>query len=301
MFKNIDNSTDLVMDKLKGWYEGLILHLPNFVIAVLIIIFFWLLAKGVRSIMYRLLSRVLTNKSALDLALTISSFFLIVLGMVIALQVLGWSTAVTSVLASIGVIGLALGLAFQDAASNLISGVSMAIHSPINVGDIIETNSYTGTVTKIGLRSTIIYDPKGQDIVMPNRMIHQNPYRHYTINGIRRIDLECGISYGEKLPNVEKIVTEAIKKIEYLKRDRPIEFFYTEFGDSSINFVVRYWINFRRIPDFMKAQSDGIMNIKASFDQEGITIPFPIRTLDFGIKGGKTLAEIYPPSLGQSE
>ncbi len=104
----------------------------------------------------------------------------------------------------------------------------------------------------------------------------------------------CGISYGEKLPNVEKVVSEAIQQINYLKKDRPIEFFYTSFGDSSINFVVRYWINFNRIPEYMKAQSDGIKHIKAAFDEVGITIPFPIRTLDFGIKGGKTLAEIYP-------
>lgn len=294
MFSNIDKSTQLVLDKLQGWYEDLVSLLPNFVIAILIVVTFWLIAKTIRNIMSRILSRFLSNRSAVDLALAITSFLIILIGLVIALEVMGWHKAVTSVLASIGIIGLALGLAFQDAASNLISGVSMAIHSPINVGDIIETNDILGTVTQIGLRSTTIYVPHGQDVVIPNRLIFQNPYRHFTINGIRRIDLACGISYGELLPDVESVVLDAIKKIDYLRKDRPVEFFYTEFGDSSINFVVRYWVNFRRIPDFMKAQSDGIKNIKAAFNEHDITIPFPIRTLDFGIKGGQTLAQMYP-------
>lgn len=294
MFSDLDKATDLLLDKLRTWYTDLVTLLPNFVVAIIVIIIFWLLAKAFKSILYRILNRVLSNRSAIDLAMALTSFLIILLGLVIALGIMGWDKAVTSVLASIGVIGLALGLAFQDAASNLISGVSMAIHSPINVGDIIETNDIMGTVTQIGLRSTTIYDPHGQDVVVPNRMIFQSPYRHYTINGIRRIDLACGISYGEHLPDVEKVVVEAIKKIDYLKRDRPVEFFYTEFGDSSINFVVRYWVNFKRIPDYLRAQSDGIKNIKAAFNEHDITIPFPIRTLDFGIKGGKTLAQIYP-------
>ncbi len=295
MFSDLEKASDLVLNKLIGWYENLVKLLPNLVMAVVIIITFWLLAKAFRNILARVLPRFLSNRSAVDLALALSSFLIILLGLVIALQIMQWDTAVTSVLASIGVIGLALGLAFQDAASNLISGVSMAIHSPINVGDIIESNDIMGTVTQIGLRSTTIYDPRGQDVVVPNRMIFQSPYRHYTINGIRRIDLTCGISYGDKLPDVEKVVLDAIKQIDYLKRDRPVEFFYTEFGDSSINFVVRYWVNFRRIPDYLRAQSDGIKSIKAAFNEHGITIPFPIRTLDFGIKGGQTLAQMYPP------
>ncbi len=294
MFSDLDKATDLVIDKLGVWYSETVKLLPNFVVAIIIVIIFWVMAKFIRNILSRVLTRILKNRSAVDLAMALTSFLIILVGLVIALEIMGWHTAVTSVLASIGVIGLALGLAFQDAASNLISGVSMAIHSPINVGDIIESNDIMGTVTQIGLRSTTIYDPHGQDVVIPNRMIFQSPYRHYTINGIRRIDLACGISYGDNLPDVEKVVQEAIRKIDYIRKDRPVEFFYTEFGDSSINFVVRYWVTFKRIPDYLRAQSDGIKNIKAAFNEHSITIPFPIRTLDFGIKGGQTLAQMYP-------
>ncbi|MEJ2005031.1 MAG: mechanosensitive ion channel family protein, partial [Cyclobacteriaceae bacterium] len=224
------------------------------------------------------------------LFLAISTIVIMAIGLMVALSVMDLSKTVTSMLAGIGVVGLALGLAFQDAASNLISGISMAIHSPINEGDIIETSDFMGTIKKIHLRSTTIYDPRGQDIIVPNRTIFQNLYRHYTINGIRRIDLECGISYGDDLRKVKEVTLEAIRSVPTLKKGRDVDFFFTGFGDSSRNFVVRYWIDFQRIPDFMEAQSEGVMRLKQAFDQNGITIPFPIRTLDFGIKGGKDLS-----------
>jgi small conductance mechanosensitive channel len=74
-----------------------------------------------------------------------------------------------------------------------------------------------------------------------------------------------------------------------LKEDKKVEFFYTAFGDSSINFVVRYWVNYGRQPDYFRAISDGIKNLKKTYNENDITIPFPIRTLDFGIKGGEKL------------
>lgn len=292
MFSEISDASEIVVDKLQGWLEALIVMLPNLVIAVLVIVIAYIISKMVSNILSRVLHRLMQNESVITLIRSITSFLIVIVGLMIALGVLNLDKTVTSVLAGVGVIGLALGFAFQDAASNLISGVIMAVQSPINVGDIIESNDVFGTVKEIGLRATIIYDPKGQDVVIPNRLIFQNLYKHYTINGNRRIDLECGISYGDDLDKVEEISIAAIKKIPYLQAGKSVEFFYQEFGDSSINFVVRYWVNFKRQPDYLQAQSDGIKNLKKAYDQNGITIPFPIRTLDFGIKGGERLSEV---------
>ncbi len=292
MFDRIDDASNIVIDKLLSWRDTIVSMFPNFVIAVLVIVLFYAISRGVRKILQRILHRFVANKSAIDLFLAISSVVIMLIGLMIALSVMDLSKTVTSVLAGIGVLGLALGLAFQDAASNLISGIFMAFQSPINVGDIIETNDTIGTVKQIHLRSTTIYDPRGQDVIVPNRTIFQSMYRHYTINRVRRIDLECGISYGDNLRKVREVTIEAIKKVPTIKKDREVEFFFTGFGDSSINFVVRYWVDFSRIPDFLTAQSEGVILLKEAFDNNGITIPFPIRTLDFGIKGGQTLSNM---------
>lgn len=289
MFDKITNASSIVINKVENWLETAITMLPNFIIAILVMLIFYFLSKFIRLVLAKVLHRSMDNHSVIRLILSLTGFAIMLTGFMVALSVLKLDKTVTSVLAGVGVIGLALGFAFQDAAANFISGVAMAVKSPINIGDIIETNSYFGTVKRIGLRSTTVTSPQGQDIVLPNRIIFQNPYTQFTINGERRIDLEVGISYGDDLEKVEELSTKAIESISYLKEDRKVEFFYTAFGDSSINFVVRYWVNYGRQPDYFRAISDGIKNLKKTYNENDITIPFPIRTLDFGIKGGEKL------------
>lgn len=293
MLNQIENASEIVINKLNGWLETFINMLPNLVIAILVVVAFYILSRLVKKLLDTILHRITNNESVVKLIISISSFIIVLIGLMVALGVLKLDKTVTSVLAGIGVVGLALGFAFQDAAANLISGVIMAVQSPINVGDILESNGVFGRVTRIGLRSTTIYDPAGQDVVLPNRLIFQNVYRHYTINGKRRVDLECGISYGDNLQKVKDVTLGAINKLPYLLEDTEVEFFYKEFGSSSINFVVRYWVKYDTQPDYLQAQSDGVMNLKAAFDANDITIPFPIRTLDFGIKGGEKLSEVW--------
>lgn len=290
MFDQIQDASKIVIDKLNSWAEGAIGMLPNFVIAILVLIIFIIIAKIIGNILEKTAKRFIQNESVFQLIQSLTSFIVVLIGIFVALGVLNLDKTVTSLLAGIGVVGLALGFAFQNTAANFISGIIMAIRSPINIGDIIEYEDNFGTVTRIGLRATTLRVPQGQDVIIPNRLIFENIYKHYTIRNERRIDLQVGISYGENLQMVEDLVKEAISSIQYLNDDRPVEFYYEEFGDSSINFVVRYWIDFKRQPEFFKARHDGIKIIKKTFDENGITIPFPIRTLDFGIKGGEKLS-----------
>lgn len=285
----VQGASEIVINKFEHWYETAVAMLPNFLVALVVLILFFLFSRLVRIGLSKLFHQFMSNEAVMRIMLNLSSFVIMMIGLIIALNVLQLQQTVTSLLAGIGIVGLALSFAFQDAAANFIAGVAMAFKSPINVGDIVDSNGFFGTVKHIGLRATRMLDPQGQDIVIPNRLIFQNPYKHYTINGERRIDLSVGISYGDDLPKVQEISTKAIEKIDYLKPGKKVEFFYTEFGDSSINFVVRYWVNFRRQPDYLIAVSDGIKNLKQAYNENDITIPFPIRTLDFGIKGGQKL------------
>ncbi|PSQ84025.1 MAG: hypothetical protein BRD44_02270, partial [Bacteroidetes bacterium QS_7_67_15] len=73
--------------------------------------------------------------------------------------------------------------------------------------------------------------------------------------------------------------------------------YYNEFGDSSVNFVIRFWVEFTAQTDYLRAQSDSIMRLKRAYDDADVTIPFPIRTLDFGVVGGEKLNEVLPRSM----
>ncbi len=285
----IENIYELITGKLETWLKTAIEMLPNLALALLILIVFYVLAKMIKRMVGKLLNQVTDNKTVTGLAETILSVLVISVGVFFALSVLNLDGTVTSLLAGAGIIGLALGFAFQDIASNFISGILLSIHHPFGIGDLIETNGFFGTVIKLNLRNTIIRTPQGQIIYMPNKVMYENPFMNYTKNKERRVDLPCRISYGNNLENVKGIAVEAISSLNCRDENRDVEFYYNEFGDSSINFSIRFWVDFNHLSDFLGAQNDAVIAIKNAFDAHDIMIPFPIRTLDFGIRGGEKL------------
>lgn len=289
VLSGVGAASNIVIRKLDSWLEAAVAMFPNFLVAIVVLILFFLLSKAIRLLLNKALSSWMTNEAVVRLILSLTGVLVMLVGLIIALNILHLEQTVTSILAGVGVIGLALSFAFQDAAANFIAGVSMAVKSPINVGDIIESNDFFGTVTHIGLRATTLLNPQGQDIHIPNRLIYQNPYKHFTQHGTRRIDLEVGISYGEDLEKVEQITKDAVEGISSMLKERGVIFFYRGFGDSSINFTVAYWVKYKTYMDYLGAMSEGVKRVKKAYNDHNITIPFPIRTLDFGIKGGEKL------------
>ena len=276
-------------EKLLNWLETLIAMLPNIVAALLVLILFFVVGKLVRGAVKRMLEKTTSNKTIINLLETIVGVAIVGIGIFVALSILNLDGAVTSLLAGAGIIGLALGFAFQDIASNFISGIILSIRHPFGIGDIIETNDFYGKVEKMNLRNTIIRTPQGQTVYIPNKSVFENPLQNFTSNTERRIDLSCGVSYGDDLEKARDLAIEAVKSLDNYNTDKGIEFYYDEFGGSSINFKIRFWVDFRENPDFWSARSDAIIAITKKFDEHDIMIPFPIRTLDFGIRGGEKL------------
>jgi small conductance mechanosensitive channel len=298
MLNDIQKYIETITGKVESWLNSFITMLPNFVVAIFVILITILVAKIVRKFAYRMMRKITKNEAINRLISSIAFFLFFAFGVFIALRVLNLDDTVTSLLAGLGIVGLALGFAFKDIAANFIAGIYLAIKSPINVNDIIDYQGERGIVKEIGLRSSTINTFQGQDVIIPNRLIMQEKYTHYSINGERRIDLDVGISYGDDLDKVEKVAVEAINGISYLKKAKPVDLYFKEFGDSAIIFTIRYWVEYQNDDylRYLRAQSQGIKNIKKAFDQNDITITFPIRTIDFGIKGGKTLADMISES-----
>lgn len=286
----VKDAYNLIFKKLETWIDTFIKMLPNLVVALLVLIAFMVIGKLVRKVVNKLLKKITQNKTIIHLLETIVGVMVIGIGVFIALSILKLDGAVTSLLAGAGIIGLALGFAFQDIASNFISGIILSIRHPFGIGDIIETNSYYGTVTKLNLRNTILRTPQGQTVYIPNKEVFENPLVNFTKTGSRRIDLSCGVSYGDDLEKAKKVAIEAVESLENYDDTKDVEFYYEEFGGSSINFVIRFWVHFQRNPHYWSARSDAIIAITKKFDEQDIMIPFPIRTLDFGIRGGEKLS-----------
>ena len=286
---NLEEGYKLVTEKLESWLNTAIEMLPNLAAAILVLIVFYFIASIIKKYAGKVLHKVTNNKTIVGLAQTVLGVAVIGAGLFIALGILNLDGTVTSLLAGAGIIGLALGFAFQDIAANFISGILLSVRHPFGIGDIIDSNDYYGTVQKLNLRNTVIKTPQGQIVYIPNKEVYENPFTNFTKNRERRIDLQCGVSYGDDLEKARKVTLEAVKSLEQINKDKGVEFFYEEFGGSSINYVVRFWVDFSSNPDFWSPRSEAIMAIKKAYDENDIMIPFPIRTLDFGIRGGEKL------------
>jgi len=158
-----------------------------------------------------------------------------------------------------------------------------------------------GKVMSINMRDTIILTFQGQTVIVPNKDIFQNSLENFTLSGKRRFELTVGVSYGDDLEKVKQVALQAVKKISVLDPEEPPRVFFESFADSSINFILQIWINSTEQPIFLQGRSEAIMLLKNAFDENGISIPFPIRTLDFAIKGGQNLSEVLQESADKKQ
>lgn len=278
--------------KVTDWTHGVIESLPNLLAALVVLLVFLGLGTLVRNVVRRIMDR-LAHQPEISRVVAAAAYVAVLgIGIVLALGTLNLDKTVTSLLAGAGILGLALGFAFQDIAENLIAGIVLNVQDQFSEGDMIESNEYTGIVERVQLRATTVRTFQGQRVLIPNAMVFKNPLINFSDSGRRRIDIPVGVAYGDDLEKARRVAIEAVETLDYRDTTQPVDLFYEEFGDSSINFHVRFWIAFSGQADFLRARSDAIMAIKSGFDREGITIPFPIRTLDFGghVVGGQGLA-----------
>ncbi len=288
----IKETTALFTEKLSNWITSGIKMLPNIAVAVLIVIVFYFLAKLARYAVRKIDQKTAGNTAIMKLFANAVFVAILLLGVFAALSAVQLDKTVTSLLAGAGIIGLALGFAFQDTAANFLAGIIMAFKKPIRLGDIIESNDEMGTVSEMNLRATILRNFQGQDIIIPNKSVLYNKIINYSKSGSRRLDLSVGISYGDDLDKVKEVTLNAVTDLNHLDKSKDTHLWFEEFGSSSINFTIAIWMNNENQANYRSFKSEAVMAIKKAFDENDIMIPFPIRTLDFGIKGGEKLSEM---------
>lgn len=291
MQPSVTDLFDKLTSKLKGWLTDFVVMLPNLVIALLIVAAFGLASKWVARGAHRGLHRVSGNEPVSEVLASVARVATVAVGLFIALGLLQLDRTVTSLLAGVGVIGLALGFAFQDIAANFMSGILMAIRRPFDVGDMIEIEERLAKVAHVGLRATTVETLDGLSVMVPNKNIFQNPIINYTKTPHRRMDLTIGTAYCDDLEKVRAVTLEAVKNLPDRLASRELELFFDTFGESSIDFTLRVWLARADEITYRRARSEAMIAIKKAYDAHGVTIPFPIRTLDFGaeVVGGERL------------
>ncbi len=279
---SIEDALSKLWDKLDGWLDAIILKLPNIVMAIFVMVLFYFIARGIRKLLQKFLLNRISQQSIQDIIARFAFLTVILIGFFVALGVLELDKVLTSILAGAGVVGLAIGLALQGTLSNTFGGLILSFMPKININDFIESDGIKGFVSEISLRNVVVRQPDNNYVVIPNSKFIDGSFKNYSLSERSRIVVDCGVGYESDLQQVEDLVMKIIGENFPQNNNEAVEFFFTEFGDSSINFMVRFWIDMKGAKQEHAARHEAVKLIKSHFDAKDINIPFPIRTLDFG-------------------
>ncbi|MBX2846038.1 MAG: mechanosensitive ion channel [Saprospiraceae bacterium] len=277
--QSVEEQANAALESVDSFKEGFLHHLPNIILATIVLALFWFLASVIANGITKSLKKRMKNKSIASLFGSLLRALLVGLGIFIALSILGLDKAVTALLTGAGVAGLAVGFAVQNPLGNTFAGFLLSFRDDINIGDWIETNGFAGEVVDLDLKGTTLRGADNNMIIVPNKLVLEAPYKNHSLTTRTLVKVSCGVDYSSNLEHVRRTVLSTLCATFPHLKEEEIIFFYDEFADSSINFQTRFWMDAKSAIQAIYAKSEAIMAIKKAFEREGITIPFPIRTI----------------------
>ena len=252
---------------------------------VLILILAWWGSRFIERSVFALLTRKDTNKLVASNIYTVTRilrYLILIIGVVIGLNYLGFSLASLAFLG--GVIGVGIGFGLQNIFSNFISGIIILLEKTLKVGDFVDLQSgVVGRVMEIGMRYTRVTTPDLVDIVVPNSEFIDARVTNWSFNErTKRMHIPFGVAYGTDKELVRKVVIEAARRVDGTieSQNRKIEVWLVEFGDSSLNFELVVWVETELLFAPAKTTAKYLWEIETSLSENAIEIPFPQRDLN---------------------
>jgi len=266
MFESLINRADV-----QALTTRFLVYLPNIFIALVLLLLFWVANKAVQRILSAALTRIKIVQQAQMLILRATRVAIYIFAVLTVADQL--KINITSMLAGVGFIGLALSFAAKDTVGNIISGVVIIIDVPFKEGDWISLGEMHATVTEIRLRTTVLTTFDNEMVVVPNMQISQERIVNYTITPKSRIKVPIGIAYKEDMQRARDILLETVKGDERILLDPSPNVIVSDLGASSINMQLRFWtedplLKFSLMWEYTE-------RCKMALDREGIEIPFP--------------------------
>ncbi|MBD3337262.1 MAG: mechanosensitive ion channel [Candidatus Eisenbacteria bacterium] len=260
-----------IIDTVYGWLTTSGLKIVG---AILIFIVGRIVAGLLRGVVRRALGRSNTDPSLVSFFGTLTYVLVMVFTVAAILAKFGIQTA--SFVAVLGAAAFAIGFALQGSLSNFAAGVMLLTFRPFRVGNYIEGAGIAGTVKEIQLINTILATPDNVQIVVPNAKIYSDIIKNYSAYDTRRLDLVVGIGYGASIQAASDTIAGLVKADERVLAEPEFMIAVNELADSSVNLVVRFWVN---STDYWPAKFDFQRKIKEALDEQGIEIPFPQRVV----------------------
>ncbi|MFB2878722.1 mechanosensitive ion channel family protein [Floridanema aerugineum] len=251
---------------------------PAFLTALIVVCLTSYIANVVRQGVKRIGARTIKSLSLRSLLIQTSYVTVWVVGILVASVIAFPDLRLGDLIGLLGLSSVAFGFAFQDIFKNFLAGILLLLQEPFRIGDQIIVQDYEGTVEDIAIRSTQIVTYQGEIVVIPNAVLFTNPVQVLTAQRQRRTDLGIGVDYNTNLRLAVDVLLQAVSEIEGVLAEPKPEVDGLGFGESSIDFVVRYWTLPQKI-HVRRTRTKVIIALKEACDKAGINIPYPIRTL----------------------
>ena len=261
-------------DLLQKVMDALVPFITTYGVQVLGAIIILIVGKIVAGICAKIVKNLMIKaKAEVSIAVFVSAlvrYAVIIFAFIAALAKFGVNTG--SFIAVIGAAGLAVGLALQGALSNFAAGVLLLIFKPFRVGHFIDAAGAKGVVQEIGIFTTILHSPDNQKLIIPNGAITGKTITNVNANETRRVDLAASIGYAEDMGKAKQVLEEMLAAHPKVLKDPAPTVEVVELADSSVNFVVRPWVN---STDYWEVYFSVTRAIKESLDGADVSIPFP--------------------------
>ncbi len=272
---------EIISEKLNDWFTAMVSLLPNLVIAAIVFVVGFFLARKLKKFLKSKFSRIFPTPTLANLAFSILYVIMILMVVFTGLKIIGLDGAIEKTLAGAGIIGIGLAFAFQDIAANFMSGIFLAFRRPFYKGEIIRVQELEGFVTEVKLRDTCILTYQGQLITIPNREVFQNPIINYTRIGKRRADIIAGIPKSNDLEEAQKIATEALRNVDKIIMEDS-QVIFREIKGNITYFIAECWVNSGVYQDYKVFINDCIIAIDKAFKKNNINMLNEELYIEFG-------------------
>ena len=251
-------------------YEAVVFYGPRLIGAILTLAIGWWIIKIIQKTL-----RNSFEKREMEPSLRgfLNSLIGVLLKIMLFITVVGMmGVEMTSFIAVLGAVALAIGMALSGTLQNFAGGVMILLFKPFKTGDYIQAQGHSGTVNEIQIFNTILKTPDNKTIIIPNGGLSTNSMTNYSAEPRRRVDFVFGIGYGDKVDQAKKVLTNLIENDDRILKEPAPFVAVTELGDSSVNLVVRVWAEAK---DYWGIYFDMNENVYNAFNKEGLNIPFP--------------------------
>ena len=278
---NPQESVSTAWGKMQAMLDGLIIMLPNIVLAVIVFAIFYWAATGIKSLVRRVTRR---HRQARNLGLVLgrlSQGIIVLLGLFVALSIIIPSFKAGDLIQLLGISGVAIGFAFRDILQNFLAGVLILLTEPFQINDQIVFKNFEGTVEEIQTRATTIRTYDGRRVVIPNSELFTNSLTVNTAFDNRRLEYDVGIGYGDNIDRAKELILEAMASVDKVLQDPPPEALVMELAESTVNIRARWWVAPPRRSDALDTRDQVLCAIKNKLTANGIDLPFPTQQILF--------------------